>query len=157
MAASGKATPALRFKIINLDALESLGKDLIKMVDARTLKNATRGAANEVKKGAMARVPVLTGELKRSLAVSTPKPRLRGTIVSARVGARPPVSRRVHFVEFGVPSRGIPPKPFLRTAAADSGVQKNALEKASNTIKKRVRRVLVKQGGKWKRPKRTRK
>lgn len=117
--------------------LDSLGKNFARS----TLRTALRNAAKPVVKRAKAKVPVATGDLKRSLAAVAKVD--RDGVGIARVGARRDGGFRgyhVGLVELGTSQQ--PARPFLRPALDDAesqGEVRDAFITALNaTIEKRA-------------------
>ena len=119
--------------------IDSLGKNFARS----TLRTALRNAAKPVVGRAKAKVPVATGDLKRSLAAVVKVD--RDGVGIARVGARRGGGFRgyhVHLVELGTSQQ--PARPFLRPALDDAesqGEVRDAFIMAlNNTIEKRLAR-----------------
>lgn len=87
--------------------LDDMLRTLAPKIHANIMRSALRAGANEFKKQAQATVPVDTGELRRSLAVST---RSRGGTVTATLKARGKIAPHAHLVEFGTKPHKIAPK-----------------------------------------------
>jgi HK97 gp10 family phage protein len=85
-----------------------MGPKIATRIGDRALAAAARVIVREAKR----RVPVRTGQLKKSIAAIKGRGRASERLV--QIGFRPPASRRAHFTEFGT-SRSAA-KPFMRPA-----------------------------------------
>lgn len=106
-------------KIQGIDELERMLNEIgSPKVEKKIVTKSLREGAKVVLKEAKNNVPVRSGTLKKSLALVAE--RSRGTEKKViKVGARATPRWKGyhgHLVEFGVPSRGIPARPFLRNA-----------------------------------------
>ena len=135
--------PEVGFNIKGLEELAKNRKALSKSFAGSTLRTALRNAGKPVLKRAQAKVPVATGDLKRSLAVVAKVD--RAGVGTARVGARRGGRFRgyhVHLVELGTSKTRA--QPFLRPAleeAESQGEVRDAFIGALNmTIEKRLAR-----------------
>ena len=106
--------------INGVDELEAMLKELgSPKLEKKVITKALRSGAKIVLKEAKSNVPVKSGVLKKSIGIVAQRSRQPGVKV-IKVGARATPRWRGyhgHLVELGVPSRGIPPRPFLRDAA----------------------------------------
>lgn len=114
--------------LIGVAGLDRQLAELGKAVTGKALRAAVRAGGNVVKKAAQARIPVgsephktykkrlvAPGFAKRSVRVVT-KLDKTGEKASASIGVRREAFYATQFIELGVPSRGIAPRPWLRPA-----------------------------------------
>ena len=127
---------------INIQGLRELDAALAELpnrVAKRVAGNAVRAGARVIAADARQRVPVDTGELKRSITVRAGKRKRRG-VLTALVGFLRPTSRYAHLVEFGTShSSG---KPLMRPALDGSGAQ--AVEKVKENLRAGIEREAAK-------------
>lgn len=98
--------------------LEELGSTKL---ERKVITKALREGAKIILKEAKSNVPVKSGTLKKSIGIVAQRSRAPGHKI-VKVGARAGPRWRGyhgHLVELGVPSRGIPARPFLRDAMRD--------------------------------------
>lgn len=142
-----------------LQGAKELDRQLRELGDGMAAK-VIRGALGEALKPTLARakatipvgsVPhrtyqgrlVAPGFSQRSIYISTSIRKDRSA-ASATIGMRKEAFYALAFVEFGVPSRGIPARPWLVPAFNSTrGVMLNALTEA---LKKRIAKAIAKGG-----------
>lgn len=104
----------IEWNFSGVEEMKKLLKQLPEKAAKRVLRNATRSAANVIKKEAAKRVVVRTGKLKKSLKVVESNYR-DANGVRFRIG---PTQFYAHLVEFGTTHSQA--KPFLRPAYDES-------------------------------------
>lgn len=132
MAGKSGFSAALKVEFRN-DAFASLDADLQKipnhLVRGKIQERALRDAAKVALEGAKRRVPVKTGELRKSLSIATPrlggaKQNLIGADIHAKRSAQTPGGYYAHLVEYGhrvfkttrtrrIELRSAPARPFM--------------------------------------------
>lgn len=126
-------------KVTGLRELNDVLSKLAPNVQKRVAGNAIRAGARLVATDAKRRVPVDTGQLKRSIVVRAAKGVRTG--VGAVVAILRPRSRIAHLIEFGTSKTAA--QPFLRPAL-DSQAQP-AIRKVGEILRKGVEREAAKQ------------
>jgi len=117
---------ALEFDIKGLNKVEAALTRFPINVEKKMLKKAMRFGAKAIVKEARSLAPRRTGRLAKSIGVVSGSRRDRGAslIVVARKGKKQKYDAWYsHLVEWGVPSRGIPARPFMRPAVDKQGAQ----------------------------------
>jgi HK97 gp10 family phage protein len=87
--------------------LDDLLRTLAPNIHKNIMRAALRAGANEIKDGAKAGVPVKTGNLRKSLGVTTGS---KGGVVTAKLKARGKLAPYATLVEFGTRPHKIKPK-----------------------------------------------
>lgn len=94
--------------------MEALLKDLGPKIASRLGDKALMAAARVIVKEAKRRVPVKTGQLKKSISAVRSSRNRAADERLVQIGFKPPVSARAHFTEFGTAHSR--PEPFIRPA-----------------------------------------
>jgi HK97 gp10 family phage protein len=149
--------PVIEFKADDMKKLHDRLLQLGAATGQKVLASAARQALKPVRDDARRMAPVDSGALRESIRIQVKKPRsgdavvvaglavttkrvtidedLEADVLAARASG---AGYRWHFAEFGVPSRGIAPKPFLRPAFA-----KNR-EVMVRVLKEQLRKLIKK-------------
>ncbi len=123
-----------------LKNMEGLPDKSVKKVQIQ----AVRAGARITLKKMRSLVPVDTGDLKKSLAIQTPKGKVKSqTKAPLVIGAREPQSHIAHFAEFGTLKQKS--RPFMRPAISQTF--KSAIDKMAQTLDKAIKAELGKIGG----------
>ena len=123
-----------------LKNMEGLPDKSVKKVQIQ----AVRAGARITLKKMRSLVPVDTGDLKKSLAIQTPKGKVKSqTKAPLVIGAREPQSHIAHFAEFGTLKQKA--RPFMRPAISQTF--KSAIDKMAQTLDKAIKAELGKIGG----------
>lgn len=117
------AKPIFAMKMEGFKELEKALQELPKSTSKAVLRATLRKASKPVVQTAQADAPVFRGDFKESIAIGSVlskrqkryAARIKGA-VEMFIGAMWPKGAHGHLIEFGVPSRGIPPNPVLRRA-----------------------------------------
>jgi HK97 gp10 family phage protein len=130
----------------NVDADELLKN--IKGLPQKSVKKvkmqAIRAGARVTLKRMKSLVPVDTGDLKRSLAIQTPKGKIKSqTKAPLVIGAKEPQSHIAHFAEFGTIKDKA--QPFMRPAISQTA--KAAIDKMAKKLDESIKKELSKVGG----------
>lgn len=145
---------------IKVDGVAALQAKLREMVSDdvvdKTLRSSMREAMKEALATAQGTVPeglqahrtykgrlVAPGFLRRSLRIVARKPR-PGKNISVQLGVVSEAYYGLAFVERGVPSRGIPARPWLVPAFERSVSQMTLV--MTKALEKRIKRIAKKQG-----------
>lgn len=126
-------------KITGASALNAALLELSTDVAGRLGENSVRAGARVIAAEARQRVPVETGELKKSIRMFSERNRKAGER-TAYAGTRLFYGR---FVEFGTVHQSA--KPFLRPALDEGG--QRAVDKMTDNLSAGINRVAVKHGG----------
>lgn len=137
-------TAAVKFEVHGLREIDALLKELGPAVANRVARSALNRSATPVVQRARELVPVDTGELRKSISKRLRRHRQGSSTQTILIGVEKPVSRRVHFVEFG--TRFQPAQSFLRSSLDESvgevlSIQKEALWQG---IQREVRKLAEK-------------
>jgi HK97 gp10 family phage protein len=147
----------LKFRVEGLAEIEQGIKELTAATAKNVIKRALTFAGEPVAKDAAQRVPVLSGNLARSIIVGTKltksqrKRAEKNSMVEVYVGAGP--YPHAHMVEFGSVHNA--PQPFMREAidknldaviARFKEQLKSAMDKAVNKARRKAARLA--KGGK---------
>jgi len=110
----------ITFEIKGAKEMEAALKDFGPKVASRLGDRALRAAARPIIKDAKLRVPVRTGELRRSITAVTASRGRRDNQRQVQIGFKRPTSARAHLVEFGTSKMAAQPfmRPALDTQAA---------------------------------------
>lgn len=122
--------------VLGAPEIEALLKSLPEKVAKRLMLNGLRAGGRVVAKGMRERVPKRTGNLAKSITVSSAAKVTKGK-AHVVVGFKKPTSRRAHLTEFGTEHSQA--KPFIRPALEEDG------EKAIRQIGEIVARGLVRE------------
>ena len=101
------------FQLKGAKELETTLNDMGPKVAGNLGTKAVRAGAKPIVQEAKRLVPVVTGQLKRSIIAVSVKSASDG-VRAVLIGFRPPASRRAHFVEYGTSKS--PAHPFMRPA-----------------------------------------
>ena len=120
---------------IDTKQLMSALKELPKNIQKNVMVGATRAGAVAIAEEAKLRVPVDTGDLKKSIGVT----RRKGDVNIVRFSISPRKGKGLggwyaHFVEFGTSKQ--PAQPFMRPAYENSSEE--ALKRAGEYLKSRL-------------------
>lgn len=129
-------------EIKGVDELLRKLRQLPEKVQKRVVVGAVRAAAKPLIKEARAKVPVDTGNLKKSIGVTKRRSKNKNIIhfsISPRKGGKYN-GFYGHFVEFGTSK--MPAKPFLRPAFESKG--KETIEAAKQYMARRIDKELKK-------------
>ncbi len=154
------------FKIEGLEELREKLEGLGAIAGQKVVASAARAAMQPVLDEAVRLVPKKTGLLAKTLRLTATKPKSGDIVASAGIAMRAKVKDEIpveegfqgpaldvkvkgagwrwHFVEFGVPSRGIPAHPFLRPAMSTKVTQVVEIFRAA--LEKKVLAAIRKQG-----------
>lgn len=122
---------------ISLFGAKELREDLKQLKKLLSYKSvmarAARSAFRPVYEAARAKAPVDTGLLRRRIKMRTVTPSGGETVVAVGLvlgrypkslrGKSRPEARNWAWYERGIPTRGIPPRPFIRPALEDNSEQ----------------------------------
>ncbi len=137
--------PVLESAKSNLDSSGSVDTGILKDSIALVSRSARFDQPFPIEIGLKIKANVgLKGSESAAAALGNSTARIRG-LTFRRVGKKlvtTGAARRWHFIEFGVPSRGIPAKPFLRPAM-DSNRQ-SVLSRFTERLKKSVDNAINK-------------
>lgn len=120
---------------IDTKSLMSSLKELPINIQTNVMVGATRAGANAIAEEAKSRVPIDTGDLKKSIGVN----REKGTREIVRFAISPRKGKGLggwyaHFVEFGTSKQAA--QPFMRPAYENSSEE--ALRRAGEYLRARV-------------------
>lgn len=152
----------MKIKLHGLDELEKQLQEITEFVTpgsnkaaGKTLLGAARRAFKVVQRSAKSKAPEDTGLLKRRIKVQavTPKRGDKGVVVGLKLSRNPksldkggkPEARNWAWYEKGIPSRGIPAKPFFRPALDENATA--VVNSLKEYLAKGIEELLKKAGG----------
>ena len=110
-------------------ALKTLARELGDKHSKRVVVNGLRAGARIIMGDAKSRVPVHTGDLKKSMVVQSAP---RDSSADVVIGFRRPAGSHAHLVEFGARGGQMRARPFMRPAIDAKG--QAAVQKTGENI-----------------------
>jgi len=132
------------FKIEGAKEMERLLHNLGPQVANKLGMSSLRAAAKPIVQEARRLVPKDTGDLGRSITTKADRQRSGNDTRELKIGFKPPVSARAHFVEFGTSKMAA--KPFMRPALDSKA--KEALDAMGKVLGVGIEREALKMAKK---------